>query len=173
LISVLTPTIPERAAMLEECEASVNAQTYSDVEHLIGLDEERRGCSWTMNQLAKQVAGEWLLPLADDDLLLPGAVRVLLEHAEAADIVYSPPLIKHPASWHFFQEPPFIPSCALIRTSLWRELGGYDEALIREEDRVLWTKALAHGARFVKVEDPQWIYRLHPGNKSFNGGIAA
>jgi hypothetical protein len=56
----------------------------------------------------------------------------------------------------------------LIRASLWREIGGYDETLEHEEDRDLWTKALDTGARFVRVDDPVWVYRQHAQNKSFN-----
>ncbi len=60
-----------------------------------------------------------------------------------------------------------IPSCALIRASLWRDLGGYDETLKREEDRNLWVKVLDAGARFVRVDDPTWVYRQHQAQKSF------
>ncbi len=87
---------------------------------------------------------------------------------EDADIVYSPPLVTgNEDRWWFFQAPPVIPATALVRADLWRSLGGYDEALSREEDRDLWVKALQHNARFVRVDAPVWIYRQHAGNKSF------
>jgi GT2 family glycosyltransferase len=174
MISILTPSIPERAAMLEECKRSVVAQTSEDWEHLIEIDTERRGCAVTMNLLAERAVGEWLLPLADDDLLLPGCLEQLLAYSEDAEIVYPPPLVwGQPAEW-FTQAPPVIPSFALIRRSLWVELGGYDESRVREEDRDFWIKALAAGARFVRADaQPTWVYRHHGGNKSFNHGIAA
>jgi len=68
----------------------------------------------------------------------------------------------------FFQAPPVLPSFALIRASLWRDLGGYDETLAHEEDRNFWVEALSAGARFVRVEEPCWVYRQHSSNKSFN-----
>lgn len=171
VVSVLTPSIPERAAMLEECKASVSGQLVEAAswEHLIEVDEARRGCAVTMNRLAARAKGEWLLPLADDDLLLPNCIQTLLDNTAEADIVYPPPLVwGEPAEW-FTQAPPVIPSLALIRASLWRELGGYDETRLREEDRDLWIKALAAGARFVRADrQPTWVYRLnHGGNKSF------
>jgi glycosyltransferase involved in cell wall biosynthesis len=174
LVSVLTPSIPERARMLKECEQSVIAQTFSQWEHLILVDETRRGCAATMNELADNARGEWLLPLADDDLLLPGCFKTLLEHADSGDVIYPPPIvtgIENP--WWFFGEPPAIPSFALIRKQLWDDIGGYDDEWNREEDRRFWTRALERQARFVRVDTPTWIYRHHGGNKSFNNGVAS
>lgn len=168
LVSVLTPTIPERADMLAECCASVSAQTYNMFEHLIGVDEDHDGCATSMNKLAAEAGGAWLLPLADDDLLLPGCIQTLLDNAAGGDIIYAPPLVTgNEDRWWFFQAPPAIPSCALIRTDTWREIGGYDETLLHEEDRDMWVKALAAGKRFVRVDEPCWVYRQHAGNKSF------
>ena len=175
IVSILTPSIPERARMLEECRLSVAAQTVPPTvyEHLIHIDAERKGCSWSMNHLAGQAQGRWLLPLADDDLLLPGALSALLSHSDEGDIVYAPPALFGSISWHFFQDPPLIPSFALIRRNLWFELGGYQEGVTREEDRRMWEAAMDRGARFVKVNYPCYVYRLHAGNKSFNGGVAS
>jgi glycosyltransferase involved in cell wall biosynthesis len=181
IVSILTPTIPERERMLEECKLSVAAQTLpgEDFEHLILTDSEYRGCSWAMNQLAARADGDWLLPLADDDLLLPGCLRSLLERAPGGDVIYSPPLVSMNGETHFYGAPPAIPSCALIWRDLWFELGGYDESARREEDRKLWTKAMERGATFVRVDTPQWVYRFSrlpdgtPRNKSYNGGRAS
>ncbi len=182
LVSIVTPSIPERAHFLAELEASVQAQTLeADHEHIILVDVDRDGNAVTTNRAALLANGKWLLPIADDDLLLPGALKTLLAAAEEcgrdgfpADVVYSPPLVTgNEDRWWFFQEPPVIPAVALIRTDLWSELGGYDESLGREEDRDLWTRALAAGARFARVDDPCWVYRQHAGNKSFNAGVAA
>jgi glycosyltransferase involved in cell wall biosynthesis len=173
LVSVLTPTIPGREVFLAECQMSVDAQTFPGFEHLVTLDENHDGCAVTMNRLATEAQGEWLLPLADDDLLLPGCIDSLLAHSAGADVVYSPPLVTgNEDRWWFFQAPPVIPSCALIRADLWRDLGGYDESLSREEDRQLWVAALDHQASFVRVDAPCWVYRQHGANKSFAGAAA-
>ena len=94
-ISVLTPSIPERRRLLYECIQSVKYQTVegSSIEHRVWVDERREGCARTMNRLAKQATGDWFIPLADDDLLLPGAIFNLLACAASADVVYAPPLI--------------------------------------------------------------------------------
>lgn len=139
------------------------------------VDVLREGCAVTMNRLADEAEGDWLLPLADDDLILPGCLEALLSAADAGDVVYAPPLvtgIENP--WWFFQEPPVIPSFALIRAQLWHDLGGYDQEWNREEDRRLWTRALEAGAKFVRVNgQPTWVYRFHGGNKSINDGTAS
>jgi glycosyltransferase involved in cell wall biosynthesis len=171
LVSVITATIPERAKMLAECKASVQAQSYPRVEHIVERDDHREGCSVMVNRAVARAEGDWLLPLADDDLILPRCVEILLAHSADADIVYSPPLVwgLHDP-WWFFQAPPAIPATALVRASLWRDLGGYDESARREEDRKLWTRAVDAGARFVRAdEQPTWVYRVHGANKSLAG----
>lgn len=173
VVSILTPSVPEREALLAECELSVKAQLFRGWEHLVLVDEARDGCAATMNKLATEAETDWLLPLADDDLLLPGALTSLLPHRKDADVIYAPPLVTGNADrWWFFQAPPVIPSFALIRRTLWERLGGYDESLSREEDRDFWTKALDDGARFVRVDEPVWVYRQHAGNKSFQAAPA-
>jgi glycosyltransferase involved in cell wall biosynthesis len=175
LVSVLTPTIPGRERMLSECLQSVRSQTFPGWEHLVKLDADREGCATVMNWLAEQAEASWLLPLADDDLVLPGCLAALLEHADDADVVYAPPLVWGVDDpWWFFGEPPAIPSFALIRAELWQEIGGYDDEWTREEDRRFWTRSLERGARFVRADDaPTWIYRVHAGSKSFNNGLAS
>ncbi len=176
LVSVLTPTIAGRERLLEECRLSVLYQTHSGWEHLRLLDENRDGCAATMNTLAEEARGEWLLPLADDDLLLPGCLDTLLKASNGHDIVYSPPLVSGlspDASRHFFDEPPRIPSFALIRSELWREIGGYDHEWNREEDRRFWHRSMERDARFFRVDEPLWVYRHHGGNKSYNHGEAS
>lgn len=169
VVSVITPTIPGRELFLDECKASVRAQLYMDVEHVVRTDHDREGCSVTVNRCVESALGEWLLPLADDDLLLPGGVVALLSESRDADVVYAPPLVTgNEDRWWFFQAPPCIPATALVRADVWRELGGYDETLAHEEDRDLWTKMLAAGATFKRVDEPVWVYRQHSQNKSFN-----
>jgi glycosyltransferase involved in cell wall biosynthesis len=167
LVSVLTPTIPERKAFLRECKASVKAQTFRGFEHIIVEDTQRIGNASTVNECAEKAQGEWLFLIADDDLLLPGCLESHL--AADGDIVYSPPLVTgNEDRWWFYQEPPVIPAVALIRAELWRDLGGYNETLRYEEDRDLWERALDTGAVFTRVEEPCWVYRQHAQNKSFN-----
>lgn len=168
LVSVITATILGREKLLEQCRLSVAYQTMADqVEHLVMLDEHREGCSVMCNRMVAEAHGEWLLLLADDDMMLPGCVEAHLAASEDADIVYGPPLVWGlKESWWFFQAPPAIPATALIRRSVWNELGGYDETAVREEDRGLWVRCVETGKRFVRINEPTWMYRFHGDNKS-------
>ena len=167
-VSIITATIPGRERLLHECRASVSSQTVNCWEHIVELDEDGEGCSVAVNRAVARARGEWLFLIADDDLMLPGCLEHLLAASADADVVYSPPLVTgNEDRWWFFQAPPAIPATALIRRSLWDQLGGYDESALREEDRKLWVKAVEVGARFVRVDQPCWVYRQHDSNKSF------
>lgn len=169
MVSVLTPTISGRKKFREECKASVQAQTYRDFEHLIRLDRKRVGCSKTMNILSGKAKGEWLFILADDDLILPRCLELLVGAAKKhrADIVYHLPLVWGENAVQFHAYPPNITAFSLIRTSLWRDLGGYDENLKETEDRDFYTRAMEVDARFHRFDEhPVAVYRFHGGNKS-------
>jgi glycosyltransferase involved in cell wall biosynthesis len=171
-VSVLTPSVPERPRFLRECFRSVEAQTLPEYQrqHLVAIDEAHAGCAVTVNRLAVEAVGEWLFILADDDLMLPGCLEAHLAAAVDADVVYAPPLVWGADATAYRQGHPAIPSASLIRTALWRQLGGYNETLRREEDRDFYERAVEAGARFVRVADePTWVYRIHPGSKSWAG----
>jgi hypothetical protein len=171
-VSFVTPSIPERAAMLEETIESVARMTPVggwDVEHLWLVDSDYDGCSVTTNRLARMAKGEWLVPIADDDLVLPW---FLSDHASAsgeADVVYAPPLVTGSASGgeeQFWGEPPNIPAVAMIRKDLWDAAGGYNEEVTQTEDLLLFGALQTRGARFVRSDRHPWIYRFHGANKS-------
>jgi glycosyltransferase involved in cell wall biosynthesis len=167
LVSVITPTIPERSELLKECIASVEAQTYPHWEHVIVYDHDKAGCAKTMNEAARQAKGEWLLPLADDDLLLPGCIQALVLVAADADVVYPVPLVWGEAADQFCGKPPDIPSLALIRAESWRKIGGYGAGLKNREDNNLWMRMMGQSQRFVRYDQsPTWVYRFHGSNKS-------
>ena len=171
MVSVLTPTIPERRRLLRECEQSVWWQTFHGWEHLILEDTDRLGCAPTINRLAEAALGEWLFLLADDDLMLPGCLWAHLKLADGADVVYAPPLVWGEDAAQFHLSPPYIPSSSLIRAELWEKLGGYNDLMARTEDRDFYERAMAVGARFVRADThPCWVYRFHGGNKSRSPG---
>ncbi len=66
-IAVLTATLPSRSQLLNECHASVLAQTVP-VQHLVWIDHDREGPAAIRNRLAKETGADWLLALDDDDL---------------------------------------------------------------------------------------------------------
>jgi glycosyltransferase involved in cell wall biosynthesis len=167
LVSVVTPSVPERAGMLEQACASVQAQTCRDWEHLVLVDSGYVGCARTVNRLAEEAIGKWLFILADDDLLHPGCLQAHLDAAEdGLDIIYGPPNVEGEDPGTFHGEPPGIPSASLIRWTMWEYLRGYDERLGQREDRDLYERAQGLGYQFARIPDGYWTYRFHGANKS-------
>jgi glycosyltransferase involved in cell wall biosynthesis len=169
-VTVITPTVPGREGLLEECEASVAAQTVP-ADHLVAVDDAREGPAAVRNRLAALAEADWLLPLDDDDLLDPDALEVLLAQTGGADIIYPWCRVEGsdwvPNRWfdtadlveaHEGERLNYIPVTALIRRSLWAELGGMRS--VEFEDYDLWTRAVEAGARFRCVPEVLWTYRV-------------
>lgn len=168
-VCVITPTLPERRLLLDECKASVAAQTHA-CEHLVGVDEAREGPQTVRNRLAAATDADWLLPLDDDDVLDPGCVEDLLDACEGADVVYPwcrmvgrtdgwvPNKLWNPLALHRLN---YIPVTALIRRDAFQMLGGYRNVPLEDWD--LWRRAELHDLRFRCVPEILWSYRHHQG----------
>lgn len=127
-----------------------------------------------MNALAALARGEWLFPIADDDLMLPGCLKALVEVSWDYDVVHSGPMVWGEDGAQFQGDPPGIPAVALIRKSTWDEMGGYNIELGETEDRDLWMRMMQQDKKFFRYDaSPTWIYRFHGGNKSRNSGQAS
>lgn len=173
-VAVLTPSLPERQSLLDQCRASVAAQTFS-VEHLVGVDEAREGPSAIRNRLAAASNTDWLLPLDDDDLMHdPDCVKLLLARSADADVVY-PWCHVEGSDWspnRLFSAKAlagvnFIPVTALISRRMWEQVGGWRNAPF-DEDWIFWRDCLQAGARFVCVPEVLWTYRIHAAGTSRN-----
>lgn len=174
-MTVITPTLPERAHLLEECCASVGA-SLAPVQHVIGIDVDREGPARTRNRLAQDVDTPWLAFVDDDDLVDPRHFSVLLGASTGADVVYPWCRVEGRdlrLNHHFdpvaLMHGNYIPVTAMIRTSLFRELGGFPEDA-RFEDWELWKNALRAGARFRCVPEVTWTYRFLGANRTDLGG---
>lgn len=172
-VAILTTAIPTRLDMLVETMASVRAQTVQPYRHLIGFDYPMEGNPTpVINPLARAAASmgcDFLVPLADDDILEPDFLKevVAAQEASGADIVYPWCRVEggnwnpnQPFNADKLRRFNFIPATALIRMSLWLDLGGYDQSQWAE-DHDLWVRALDKGATFHCVERPLWIYRAN------------
>jgi GT2 family glycosyltransferase len=178
-IALITPSVPERAQRLAECIASVATQTRTPDEHFVGIDHERIGVANMLNRLAERTSSAWLAVLADDDLLDPCHLDVLIAEAEGADIVYAFCRVTGRGGWSpnrdfdpaALRRANYIPATALIRYSLWERLGGWSERQVHE-DHEFWLRALDAGATFRCIPRVTWTYRFHGGNRSTTGRSA-
>jgi glycosyltransferase involved in cell wall biosynthesis len=180
LVTVVTPAIPERlTTFLPEALASVAAQTIRPQAHLVGVDIHHRGNSHILNQLVATVTTEWVVLLADDDVLYPTHLERCLSVSDDADVVYpyadlsmwpgnagQRTLINAPWNPERIKRKNWIPGgCALIRTEMWHRVGGVstDPHHAHIHDWIMWRDIAEAGGRFVCLPEELWLYRYHPG----------
>jgi glycosyltransferase involved in cell wall biosynthesis len=172
-IAVITPSLPERAQLLEECKASVINQTRPADLHLVSVDKNRVGLVTMRNNMVASLPLEydWLAFLDDDDIFLPRHLEILAAVAEEtqADIIYpdcdvegfvknfQPRRFDHSA----LLQDNYIPVTVLMRRSLFDNLGGFRHTGF-VEDWDLWKRAAEQKAKFVFAPATTWVYRRQP-----------
>lgn len=184
-VTVVIPTIPPRATMLERAMESVMAQTVP-ARLVISADDDRTGSAATRNRALERVETEWVICLDDDDQLMPNAVQVLTEaQAETgADVVSGAAWIPQSPG---HREPVATPDpgwinpqtvmarsvlhvTSLVRTSLARAAGftwAHDPGTGMDLDDYGFYRALAAaGASFWRVPETVLIWHHHSGNTS-------
>ncbi len=171
-ITVITPTVWGREALLEECLASVASL---GLPHLVQLDRAGEGPVVVRNSLIGQVDTEWTLFLDDDDLLFPNYLKAVAPLLPDADVVYTAwqlsgaidpvPLPTFDAD--LLRQRNFIPVTACVRTSALRAVGGFPD--VELEDHALWLSLLDAGYRFRYTPVIAWHYRRFPGSRTERG----
>ena len=147
---------------------------------IVFLQKENGGEGSAKNAAAAVARGEFLLILDADDVYLPGRVAALTELAQARpdlDILTTngilvanekPIRLVYDRSWLFeavdqrraILQRNFIFGLAVVRRELFREHGGFDEAILWTTDWYLWLRMILAGARAGCVDEPLAHYRL-------------
>lgn len=186
-VTVVIPTIPPRATMLERAMESVAAQTVR-ARLVIEADDARTGSAATRNRALRRVETEWLICLDDDDLLMPNAVQVLTEAqaATGADVVsggawipqspgHGEPVAPPGPGWidpQAVMARSILHVTSLVRTSLARAAGftrAHDPGTGMDLDDYGFYRALAAaGASFWRVPETVLIWHHHGANTSGN-----
>lgn len=176
-VTILTPHLPWRAEMLEECKASANAQTILPVAHLVEPDPDCTGFAATLNRLWPRASTKWVTVLADDDLLDPDFLETLLNAEEEnpdCDIYYV--WCRTEGRGNHNPNRPWdgginFPANGLFSLKMVRELDGWrsnprgpDTELHSDTDFL--ARAQAFGAKFCCVEQVKWTQRFHGHNLS-------
>lgn len=169
MITVITPTIPERAELLKECIASVSA---AGLIHLIGSDPQRLGPARVRNTLLQRVTTPWVVFLDDDDVLYPQYQRIVEKRFKDADVIYTAwDLLggeepkPRPFDADVLRQGNYIPVTACVRTEAIRAVGGFPEDWVLE-DHGLWIRLLDAGYRFSYIPVIGWMYRRQPGSRT-------
>lgn len=152
--------------------------------------EEDSGQSDALNKGFAKARGEWLFWLNADDVLLPGALKKVLDRINridrinwiAGDTVYLDEKgivkdVRTDAKWRsWFGKKLSVwtggPS-AFFRRELWEKRGGFAADLKYAMDIDLWTRWAKAGERFVGLGDYVWGFRLHDESKTGSGRFTA
>ena len=171
MITLVTPSLPGRAAMLREMLVSVEAQSLAPDRHLIDISVGPLVPK--LQGMLDQVADGWVVQVDDDDLLYPNHVEVLAANLRAdvvwtwCDVVgrnWNPNAEYQPG---VLQVRNYIPSNCAIRAEVLREVGGHvPVGLPDHPDWHLLRRLEQAGASFLCVPEVTWQYRFHGGNSS-------
>lgn len=178
-VTVITPTLPERAGLLAEAMASVAAQTYQAAAHLVGVDHARRGPARVRNDLLAAADTEWVAFLDDDDLMDPDHVAILLGNSDGFDVVGSycrfdgPPLptkyVNRRFDLRILRQHGCFPITVLARRKTIAEAGWFRPE-DRYEDWSLWNRMADNGGTFNILPRETWTYRTaHEGRRTVVG----
>lgn len=175
-VTVITPTLPERAGMLQAMLTDWYAQTVQPDEHRIGVDYARRGPAIVRNELCQSVSTEWLTFADDDDRFDPNHLETLLANSNDADVIWTfPRVVGEQTGWEGPDHrcPPDrgqIPVTVLCRTSLFKEVGGFPPGFAAE-DEAMFENLIDIGARFRCVHETTWTYCFSHGTNRSREGV--
>jgi len=171
VVTVITPSLPERADRLSLLLADVANQTVKPAAHLIGIDWEGIGPAEMRNRLVTVADTDWVAFADDDDRLHPKHFETLLGNSTDADVVWTDCEVVG-SDWHpghscdpqTLKDGNHIPVTTLVRREAFLGVGGFPE--IDDEDWGLWLQLLQAGARFRCVHEKTWAYVFHGSNRS-------
>lgn len=187
-VTVCTPTIPPRGALLGRAMNSVMAQTYKPLVHLIMSDFNRVGAPEMLDACLRTAQTEWVAILADDDEFLPHHLETLwhLIENEKADVGYTHfkysdggnagHLEKFRGMPFDHEKPRQMTGVYMGRRELLLDIGGHsgffnveDDELDEEgnrigEDFVLVQRLAWAKAKVAVSPEVTWIYHVGHGN---------
>jgi len=156
----------------------------ADPRVMVARQEVRKGVSAARNRGAAEATTEWVAFCDDDDLWSPEKLVRQLVSARAVDAEWAyagcvfvdgqleihggtPPLPAEPiiAALRSYNAVPAGASNVLVRTDVFRDVGGFDESLTHVPDWDLWLRLAQHGAA-ASVDSPLVAYRMHGANAS-------
>jgi glycosyltransferase involved in cell wall biosynthesis len=188
-VSVVVPSIPPRAGMLQRALASIWAQEVAPDAVIVTLDTDRRGAPYNRDAGLAKVDTEYVAFLDDDDELYPQHLRLLLAVAAqtGADLVYpwfdvlggTDPFAEHFGQPWSNDAPHQVPVTFLARTVAVRDAlgfsGGWDPAHDpgidavgnrAGEDWQLILRLCKANARIVHLPERTWAWHHHGANTS-------
>lgn len=161
LVSILTPTVKGREWFLKRNRASVRAQTYPMIDHVIEW-KAGIGPMPAFQLCLDRAQGDVVMALGDDDWLAPHAVETLVPYLEQSDIVFGRTLIVSPGNDRLVSG-----HAAMWRKELTDE-EGFDLRFKHAGDSELFGRLIEQGARFTYCPEPLYFFTEH---ETHNGHV--
>ena len=160
VVSILTPTLKGREWFLKRNRASIAAQTYPMIQHVIEW-ESGIGPMPAFQRCLDQALGEFVMPVSDDDWLAPHALETLLPYFDDYDLVFGRTLIVSPGKDRLVSG-----HSAIWRKSLTDELGSYDLRFKHAGDSELYGRLIKQGVSFGYCPEPLYFFTEHAEHNS-------
>jgi len=185
-VSVIIPYHQDRGYLFDAIE-SYEAQEFTGTSELILSHNPTYTLGQNINAGLAQAKGKYVKILPDDDLLTPNSLQSLFDFAEAnsADVVFAQALNFNDGIYiGSDSQGLFAPSTedfsltsllrknfihggtTLYRTSMIREVGGFDDTLWTAEEYEFHLRCLSQDYSFHYLPEVVFEYRLWPGSKS-------
>ena len=184
-VTIVTPTLPGRADVLQRAIRSCLTQEEPPRAFAIEVDADREGSGPTRTRALRRVATTWTAFLDDDDELRPVHLRRLLDvAAETGADVVAPwftilgpdgrkrldwdPFPQHRGRQYDLADPHIFPITCLVRTEV-AQLGEFPAHHVDGwggDDFAYWMQLARAGARIVNIEDRTWWWWHHGRNTS-------
>lgn len=178
-VTVVIATIPGRERTLARALGSAMDQSIPVLVE-VEMDKEGRGPGATRNRAVSRVRTPWIAFLDDDDELRPRHCEALLGLAESsgADLVWPqfdsrinnqrptnhPPDLRSPVlDLSALDRDNFIPITYLVRTEVFRAVGGFREDFCPEDHQLLIDMRNA-GMKAEHLRERTWIVGWHQLN---------
>ena len=152
--------------------------------------EADKGQSDALNKGFAKAKGDWFFWLNADDVLLPGALKKILDRINKIDginwIAGNQLLIDDAGKvlkcsvgngWHDWLYRHAVPHVngpsAFFRRELFEKVGGFDTSLHICMDWDLWIRFMKAGAQFHRIDEYMWAMRQWAGSKTQGDSCAA
>ena len=166
------------------------ADNDGDLEVVRWFCEADKGQSDALNKGFAKAKGDWFFWLNADDVLLPGALKKILDRINKIDginwIAGNQLLIDDAGKvlkcsvgngWHDWLYRHAVPHVngpsAFFRRELFEKVGGFDTSLHICMDWDLWIRFMKAGAQFHRIDEYMWAMRQWAGSKTQGDSCAA
>ena len=172
-LTVLVPSIPERAEMLQECLASIAAQTEQPGRIVVSVDNAVIPIHTHHNSLMAGVETPWVMYFADDDLMMPTYVETVMRWARALmhpAVVWTYTKGEYPGyrqefSRELLLKESIVSGAAVFSTELFEAAGRFRDEF--GADWEFWKRLAANpSVKFHSISEELVEYRYHGANHS-------